>query len=56
LGADVIVPHRMLKNHVIEQTGVESYALFSEAAAEALKLSDPAYPLVPFSEAYEYIG
>ena len=56
LGADVIVPHRMLKNHVIEQTGVESYALFSEAAAEALKLSELAYPLVPYSEAYEYIG
>jgi uncharacterized protein DUF2652 len=39
LGADVIVPHRMLKNSVIEQTGIESYALFSEAAAEASKLS-----------------
>jgi hypothetical protein len=56
LGADVIVPHRMLKNHVIEQTGVESYALFSEAAAEALKLSELAYPLIPYSEAYEHIG
>jgi len=56
LGADVIVPHRMLKNHVIEQTGIESYALFSEAAAETLKLSELAYPLVPHVEAYEYIG
>jgi hypothetical protein len=32
LGADVIIPHRMLKNHVVEQTGVKAYALFSEAA------------------------
>jgi len=56
LGADVIVPHRMLKNDVIEQTGIESYALFSEAAAETLKLSELAYPLVPHAEAYPHIG
>jgi uncharacterized protein YndB with AHSA1/START domain len=56
LGADVIVPHRMLKNNVIEQTGIESYALFSDAAAEASKLSQLAYPLVPHSEVYAHIG
>jgi len=56
LGADVIVPHRMLKNRVIEQTGIESYALFSAAAAEASNLSQLAYPLVPHSEVYEHIG
>ena len=56
LGADVIVPHRMLKNSVIEQTGIESYALFSEAAAEASNLSTLAYPLVPHSETYAHLG
>ncbi len=56
LGADVIVPHRMLKNNVIEQTGIESYALFSDAAAEASKLSQLAYPLVSHSEVYAHIG
>jgi len=56
LGADVIVPHRMLKNHVIEQTRIESYALFSDAAAEASLLSSLAYPLVAHSETYEHIG
>src|SRR5690349_7963242 len=56
LGADVIVPHRMLKNHVIEQTGVQSYALFSDAAAEASKLSQLAYPLVSHTEAYAHLG
>jgi hypothetical protein len=56
LGADVIVPHRMLKNRVIEQTGIESYALFSDAAVEASNLSQLAYPLVPHSEVYEHIG
>ena len=56
LGADVIVPHRMLKNTVIEQTGIESYALFSDAAAEASQLSQLAYPLVPHSEIYAHLG
>jgi hypothetical protein len=56
LGADVIVPHRMLKNSVIERTGIESYALFSDAAAGASKLSKLAYPLVTHSEVYAHIG
>jgi uncharacterized protein DUF2652 len=56
LGADVIIPHRMLKNNVIEQTGIESYALFSDAAAEASKLSELAYPLIAHSEVYAHIG
>ena len=56
LGADVIVPHRMLKNHVIEQTGVTAYALFSEAAANALRLSELSQPLIPHTETYEHLG
>lgn len=56
LGADVIVPHRMLKNNVIEQTGIESYALFSDAAVAASNLPQLAYPLVPHSETYAHIG
>lgn len=56
LGADVIVPHRMLKNSVVEQSGIESYALFSQAAAEASNLSQLAYPLVSHSEIYEHLG
>jgi hypothetical protein len=56
LGADVIVPHRMLKNHVIEKTGIQSYALFSDAAVQALRLVELAYPLVAHTETYEHIG
>jgi hypothetical protein len=56
LGADVIVPHRMLKNSVIERIGIESYALFSEAAVEASHLSELAYPLVAHAETYEHLG
>jgi hypothetical protein len=56
LGADVIVPHRMLKNKVIEQTGIKSYALFSESAAEALRLDELCQTLILHRETYEHIG
>src|SRR5215510_7654529 len=56
LGADVIVPHSMFKNHVIEQTGIKSYALFSEAAAQALELGQYCDHLVSHSESYEHLG
>ena len=56
MGADVIVPHRMLKNHVIEETGIPCYALFSEDAADALDLTELASPLVSHKETYEHIG
>ena len=56
LGADVIVPHRMLKNSVIEKTGVHSYALFSDAAAQKLNLREYCGMIIPHSEAYEHLG
>lgn len=56
LGADVIVPHRMLKNEVIEKTGINAYALFSEAAATALELQNLCRPLAAYKETYEHIG
>ena len=56
LGADVIVPFRMLKNQVIEQTGVKSYTLFSEAAKEALQLSQFCGALHDYTESYEHLG
>jgi hypothetical protein len=56
LGADVIVPHRMLKNHVIEETGIKSYALFSEVAANKLNLLEYCRKIIPYVESYEHIG
>ena len=56
LGADVIVPHRMLKNHVIEETGINSYALFSDVAAQKLSLFEYCEGLVRHSETYEHLG
>ena len=56
LGADVIVPHRMLKNHVIEKTGIKTYALFSDAAAQRLDLLEYCQDVVRHSETYEHLG
>ncbi len=56
LGADVIVPHRMLKNNVIEKTGVSAYAIFSDVTAQALRLSELSQPLIPHTESYEHLG
>jgi uncharacterized protein YndB with AHSA1/START domain len=56
LGADVIVPNRMLKNRVIEQTGIQSYALFSEAATNVLRLPELADALYDYTDSYEHIG
>jgi uncharacterized protein YndB with AHSA1/START domain len=56
LGADVIVPHRMLKNNVIEKTNIKSYALFSDATAKQLTLTDYCDRLVQHAETYEHIG
>jgi uncharacterized protein YndB with AHSA1/START domain len=56
LGADVIVPHRMLKNRVIEKTGITSYALFSDIAAQKLDLLKYCEKVVPHSETYEHLG
>ena len=56
LGSDVIVPHRMLKNKVTEQTGIKAYAIFSQASAAALCLAELSQPLIMHSESYEHLG
>src|SRR6476619_5750691 len=41
VGSYVIVVHRLLKNEVVEQLGIDAYALFSQAYIDAADL-DPA--------------
>ena len=56
LGTDVIVPHRMLKNNVIEKTGIEAYAIFSDAVYNELGLDNLCTPLISHTENYEHLG
>jgi uncharacterized protein YndB with AHSA1/START domain len=42
VGSDVIVVHRLLKNHVEASTGFSAYALYTAACIAAMGLDDPA--------------
>jgi uncharacterized protein YndB with AHSA1/START domain len=52
-GADVILVHRMAKTDVKTATGVRSYALFSDAAVQAMGIETA---LVPYSQQFEHFG
>ena len=56
LGADVIVAHRLLKNGVVESTGIEAYALFSQACVDVMDIDVAALVMHRSSETYEHIG
>jgi uncharacterized protein YndB with AHSA1/START domain len=56
VGADVIMIHRLLKNHVVEQTGIAAYALYTEAATRRLGLDEICAAMTPHAEAYEHLG
>jgi len=52
-GSDVILVHRMAKTDVKAVTGIRSYALFSDAAVEAMDIDEI---LTPFSQTFEHFG
>jgi Protein of unknown function (DUF2652) len=56
LGPDVIVIHRLLKNHVTEATGLGAYTLYTDAAIKRLGIEAITETMLAHSEAYEHIG
>ena len=56
MGPEVILAHRMMKNTVVEQTGIEAYALFTRTAAELIDLETLTGALRPHAEEYDSIG
>jgi uncharacterized protein YndB with AHSA1/START domain len=57
VGSDVIVVHRLLKNHVEVTTGFSAYAVYTEACAAAMGLDDPAAAgLIAHTEEFEGVG
>jgi len=56
VGADVIVIHRLLKNTVKEKTGLQAYALYTDAAIQQLGLGDICAVMTPHEEEYEHLG
>lgn len=53
-GTDVNLAHRLLKNHIAEQTGWSAYALFSQAGLARTGLDLP--DTVRAAETYEHLG
>lgn len=56
VGSDVIVIHRLLKNRVVEATGVRAYALYTDAAIAFLGLDDYRQKLIAHEEHVEQLG
>ena len=54
LGSSVNLAHRLLKNHVTEQTGWHAYALFSEATLEWMGIES--HGMGEFVEEYDHLG
>jgi hypothetical protein len=56
VGNDVNLTHRLLKNNIVEKTGVETYIFFTQPAADQMYMSDFSKTLVPHSESYDHVG
>ena len=56
MGPDVIVAHRMMKNTVVENTGISSYLLISEAAREQMNGDMGSLATLDYADTYAHIG
>lgn len=57
VGSDIIVVHRLLKNHVPEATGFSAYAMYTDACVTAMEIDDPvAAGFAEHVEAFDGVG
>lgn len=56
VGADVVVLHRLLKNRVVEQTGIRAYCLYTDAAAAAMRMGALRTTMVRHTEHDDNLG
>lgn len=56
VGSDVNLLHRLLKNHIIEATGIRAYTAYTAAATEALGLGEITNAMSPHTEHYDHLG
>jgi hypothetical protein len=54
LGSDVTLVHRLAKNHVVESTGWNGYALFTDQGLERMQTDKT--PFLQQTESYEHLG
>lgn len=55
-GPDVIAVHRLLKNHVVDKTGIDDYLLVTQACVDDLGVQSIVKAWTPHTEEYEHIG
>ena len=57
VGSEVIVVHRLLKNRVVDTTGVAAYAMYTDACIAAMSIADPvAAGFTEHVEAFDGVG
>jgi hypothetical protein len=56
IGSEVILAHRLLKNRIIDETGVKAYAFFTRPCVEGLGLDWLAAAAKAHTETYEHLG
>jgi hypothetical protein len=56
VGSDVNLIHRLLKNHVTEETGCRAYALYTDVAIRQLGIEDISQTMLSHIESYEHLG
>jgi len=56
VGSDVIVAHRLLKNHVVDRLRIPAYALFSSQCVAAMGIDPVALGMAEYKDDYEGIG
>ncbi|MDI6695555.1 MAG: DUF2652 domain-containing protein [Anaerolineales bacterium] len=55
-GSAIILAHRLMKNTASEKTGLRAYAMFTQAALEAMQVQPEFQSLIPHQERYEHLG
>jgi len=55
-GPDVILVHRLLKNNIIETSGIKAYAFISHSCADAMPIGKLKDGMKTHIETYEYLG
>ncbi len=53
VGSDVIVVHRLLKNHVVDGLEIPAYALFSDACIAVIGMDAAALGMTRYTESYD---
>jgi uncharacterized protein YndB with AHSA1/START domain len=56
VGSDVIVAHRLLKNHVVERLATPAYALFSGACISVMAIDPVALGMSEYRDTYDDLG